>query len=117
MSLFDEEEKIEITYVCAVKRAEKLRVADLVTCLDLDGNYIFNLKNISFLGRDRKGFAYEIDLFGNPRRLESANFEEDMVIEDAESFEELTEKLDRRIQKRLIWMDDARGGMICMGIR
>ena len=116
MSLFDEDE-IEITYICAVKRVEKLRVADLVTGLDLEGNYIFNLKNVCFLGRDRDGFAYEIDLLGNPHRQESANFDEEMVIEDAESFEELTEKLDRRIQKRLIWMDDSRGGMICMGIR
>lgn len=118
-----EDEVIEITRICAVKKREKLRVADLVWGLDTEGKYLFNMNNIEFYATDRYDRAYSVDRFGDPHRIDSANFDEEMVIDEAESFKELTEKLDRRIQKRLVWIEEppAIKGLppqrICMGIR
>lgn len=117
------ETEVKLTRVCAVKSSEGVRISDIIIGPGLDGSYRFNMMNISFYGTDKKGNGYRLDANGNAFLTESAYFDEEFILEEGRNFQELAQRLDERIQKRLVWIEETPGTKylppkrICVGIR
>lgn len=117
------ETEIRLTRVCAIKSSESVRIQDIIIGPEMDGSYRFNMMNISFYGTDRKGNGYRLDATGNIFPTEGAYFDEEFILEEGRNFRELAQRLDERIQKRLVWIEDStvKGDpvpkLICIGIR
>ena len=117
------ETEIRLTRVCAIKSSESVRIPDIIIGPEMDGSYRFNMMNISFYGTDRKGNGYRLDAAGNIFPTEGAYFDEEFILEEGRNFRELAQRLDERIQKRLVWSEDStvKGDsapkLICIGIR
>ena len=106
-----------------LKLRERIRTADLIIGPDLDGAYKFNMNNITFVGLDSEGNVYQLDSHGSPSKTESAYFDEENVLVSGPSFEAVKDKLDRQIQKKLIWVPEKPATpyspptFICLGIK
>ncbi len=119
----NQETEVKLIRVCAIKSSESVRISDIILGPDFDGSYRFNMMNISFYGTDKKGNGYRLDANGNAYLTDGAYFDEEFILEEGRNFRELVQRLDERIQKRLVWIEDstetwsAAPKMICIGIR
>lgn len=114
---------VKLTRVCAIKASEGVRIADIIIGPELDGSYRFNMMNISFYGTDKKCNGYRLDTNGNAFLTKSAYFDEEFIFEEGRNFRELAQRLDERIQKQPVWIEETPGTKfsppkrICVGIR
>ena len=95
------------------RKRSGLQPGDLIWGPEPDGSYEINLNNVMIVGLDASGKPYKMDQTEKIIGSEPVYFEEvdSMRIAAARSFDDLLEKFDRKIQKRLVWVDD-----VCVGI-
>lgn len=100
----------------AVRYDKRIQMADIIWGPHPDGSYDLNLRNLLLFAADNdKGVLYKLDDKGNSYLSTDPFYcydEDDLIIAEAQTFEKLLKKIDKKISKRLVWIDGC-----CVGIR
>lgn len=97
--------EIKLKHVYAVKLRDVYDIPDLIIGPNLDGSYDFNLRNIMFIGTDKKKQGYQLSPEGRIRPIEGLLFDEEQLIAEGPNLDEVLEKFDRIVKKHLVWSD------------
>ena len=94
---------IEITDVCIYKNSPNVELKNLVSDLEYDGSYDFNVNNMIIVGYDEKGKSYVLDENGNVVSECKKDFDNKDIIGEGCNVDYAFEDLDRMLISHLDW--------------